>query len=161
MYFYAMSTFLNKSRFGYFTLVFGALLLLAISFQSCDKDDGPINNNPNLANIGVNLTLDLNLPQYNPLNFPGNSFVTGLQGIKGIVIYNIDNSQYTAHEITDPNHPPNDCSAAQIDGLTATCSCADGNAYNIVTGQQTAGEGQYPLRAYQIVREGNVLRITN
>jgi len=143
------------------TLSTFAFIMLAALLQSCNKDDGPLNNNPNLANIGVNLTLDLNLPQYNQLNFPGNSFVTGLQGIKGIVIYNIDNSQYTAHELTDPNHPPNDCSTAQIDGLTATCSCGDGNMYNIVTGQQTAGEGQYPLRAYQIVREGSSLRITN
>lgn len=161
MYFYTMSSTIYKRRLPFLTVAVASLLFLSASLHSCDKDDGPINNNPNLANIGVNLTLDLNLPQYNPLNFPGNSFVTGLQGIKGIVIYNIDNSQYTAHEITDPNHPPNDCSAAQIDGLTATCSCGDGNAYNIVTGQQVAGEGQYPLRAYQIVREGDVLRITN
>ncbi|MEP2936240.1 MAG: hypothetical protein ABJM06_12465 [Gilvibacter sp.] len=156
-----MITFLNKQKLRFYAFAAMAFIFLGVSLQSCNKDDGPLNNNPNLANIGVNLTLDLNLPQYNPLNFPGNSFVTGLQGIKGIVIYNIDNSQYTAHEITDPNHPPNDCSASQIDGLTATCSCGDGNEYNIVTGQQTAGEGQYPLRAYQIVREGDVLRITN
>ncbi len=156
-----MNASINHHKFRFSVLAIATVLVFAVSFNSCSKDDGPRNNNPNLADIGVNLTLELNLPQYNQLNFPGNSFVTGLQGIKGIVIYNIDNTQYTAHEISDPNHPPSACSAAQIEGITATCSCDDGNAYNIVTGQRVAGEGQYSLRAYQIVREGGVLRITN
>ncbi len=136
-------------------------LILAIATTSCSDDDGPRNANPNLPNVGVNLILDLNLPEYNQLNFPGNTFVTRIQGVRGIVIFNIDNTQYTAFEISDPNHSPNDCSAAQIDGLTATCSCADGNAYSIVTGQVTAGGGEFPLKPYRITRSGNQLIITN
>lgn len=138
-----------------------SIILIAIGFTACSGDDGPRNENPNLPNIGVNLTLDLNLPEYNQLNFPGNTFTTNLQGIRGIVIFNIDNSQYTAFELSDPNHPPSDCSRAQVEGLTATCSCSDGNAYSIVTGQVTAGEGQYPLKPYRITRSGDQLIITN
>ena len=150
------------TSFAKMARLFGFLTLISVfSLTACSGDDGPNTSNPNLPNLGVNLTLDLNLPQYNQLNFPGNSFVTGLQGIRGIVIFNIDNNQYTAFEISDPNHAPNDCSAAQIDGLTATCSCSDGNAYSIVTGQLTAGEGQYPLKPYRISRSGDQLLITN
>lgn len=146
-----------------FTRVLLFLLSLSLGLVSagCGDDDAPIRENPNLPNLNVNLTLDLSLPQYNPLNFPGNSLVTGLQGVRGIVIYNIDNNQYTAFEISDPNHPPSECSAAQIDGLTAICSCGDGNEYSIITGQVTAGEGQYALLAYRISRTGDQLVITN
>ena len=134
-----------------------SILLLCIG---CSDDDGPIRANPNLPNISVNLTLDLDLPQYNPLNFPGNSLTTSLQGIRGIVIYNIDNNQYTAFELACPNTPLDDCSRMTVEAITATCPC-NGNEYNIVTGQITAGEGQYPMLAYRVTRSGNVIQITN
>lgn len=135
-------------------------VLFATTLCACSGDDGPIRANPNLPNINVNLTLDLNLPQYNPLNFPGNSLTTSLQGIRGIVIYNIDNSQYTAFELACPNTPVSDCSRMTIEGITATCPC-NGNQYNIITGQITEGEGQYSMLPYRITRNGNVLEITN
>lgn len=135
-------------------------LTVAVINLGCSGDDDPLRANPNLPNINVNLVLDLNLPQYNPLNFPGNSLTTSLQGIRGIVIYNVDNSQYTAFELSCPNIPPSDCSRMQIDGIMAFCPC-NGNEFNIVTGQLTAGEGQYPMLAYRAVREGDQLRISN
>lgn len=135
-------------------------LTLAFATAGCSGDDGPIRANPNLPNLNINLVLDLSLPQYNPLNFPGNSLTTGLQGVRGIVIYNVDNTQYTAFELACPNTPPSDCSTMQIDGITATCLC-NGNEFNIVTGQITAGEGQYSMLPYRIVREGDQLIITN
>lgn len=139
-----------------------ALYMMVVGLVSagCSGDDGPIRANPNLPNLNVNLTLDLNLPQYNPLNFPGNAFVTQLQGVRGIVIYNIDNSQYTAFEIACPNTPVSDCSLMTVEGITATCPC-NGNQYNIITGQITAGEGQYPMLAYRISRSGDQLTINN
>jgi len=141
--------------------LFISLFISCILLSSCSGSDDSNNNNPNLLDIGINLTLDLNLPEFNQLNFPGNSFVTNVQGIRGIVVYNVDNSQYSAFEISDPNHTPNDCSASSIDGIVATCNCADGNSYNIVTGQQMTGTGGFPLKRYRIEKVGSQLRITN
>jgi len=137
------------------------LTLLIFLLEAC-KDDTLIPDNNNLLpNVGVNLQLNLNLPEYKNLTFPGNSFITTQQGINGIVIYNIDNSQYTAFEITDPNHAIQSCSKLSVNGITATCSCEDANAYNIVTGQKLNGEQGFALRRYRISRNGNILSIIN
>ncbi|WP_109302289.1 hypothetical protein [Aquimarina sp. AU474] len=133
-----------------------------ILIVSCSSDDGP-DNNQFLPNVSINYQINLNLPQFNDLDFPGNHFIDRTQNgsIRGIIIYNIDNVQYSAFELSDPNHTPNTCSTQSVEGITSTCDCDDGNSYNIVTGQQTAGEGQFGLRRYSIRRDGNTLSITN
>lgn len=136
--------------------------ILVLFFISCNSDDRVNKNNPYLIDPLVNLQLDLSLPQYNLLNFPGNSIVINSQGIKGIVVYNIDNSQYSAMEITDPNHVPNTCSTMDIIGIEATCTCPDDeNKYNIITGQHLANPNLYPMQRYNAMRNGNVVNITN
>ncbi len=127
---------------------------------SCSGDD-EIRNNPYLPNLKFSVRLDLSLPEYNQLNFPGNHIPTYNYGINGIVIYNLNNDQYMAFELTDPNHVPQECSIMTVSGIEATCSCDDGNKYTIITGQQIAGEGQYPLKPYRVVRRGDVLEISN
>jgi nitrite reductase/ring-hydroxylating ferredoxin subunit len=140
---------------------FGAILICFL-LLSCNNDDNVNRNNPFLIDPLVNLQLDLSLPQYNPLNFPGNSVIINAQGIKGIVVYNIDNSQYVALDLTDPNHAPNDCSRMTIEGIEATCPCPDhNNKYNIITGQHMTQPNLYPMQRYRVVRSGNVINITN
>jgi hypothetical protein len=136
-----------------------ALVLIA----SCKRDDGGIqDNNPYLTNPIVNLTLNLNLPQYDPLKFPGNSLVITQQGIKGIVVYNVNNDLYTASELSDPNHIPNSCSRMELDGIILSCPCEnDNNEYDIVTGQHRTNNNAYPIQQYRIVRTGDVLQVTN
>lgn len=130
-------------------------------FISCTPDDGPRSRNPYLVDQNFSFQLNLNFPQYNRLNYPGNSFVTYNYGINGIVIYNLNNSRYLAFELTDPNHPVTECSILQVDGTEVFCSCEDGNVYTIITGQQIAGEGEYSLKPYRVVRIGDVLEISN
>lgn len=136
-------------------------LLMICSFLSCSPDDGPQTNNPYLPHLSFRLDLNLSLPQYNNLNFPGNSFVTYNQGINGIVVYNINNTQYTAFELSDPNHPLTNCSKLTVQGVIATCSCGDGNSYNIITGELTQGTGQYALKPYRIRKSGSLLEVFN
>ncbi|MGB8704497.1 MAG: hypothetical protein WCD31_05680 [Gillisia sp.] len=136
-------------------------LFLALCCFSCSKDNSLRNNNPYLPKVSFNLQLDLNLPEYNNLNFPGNSYVTYNYGIKGVVVYNINNSQYTAFELSDPNHQLQDCSRLTVNGVIATCHCDDGNQYNILTGELTSGTGQYALKPYRVVKNGNYLLISN
>ena len=137
--------------------------LLAILFVvfACSGDDGR-NNNPYLVDIGFQIDLNTNLPQYGNLNFPGNSVIVPNAGLRGFVIYNLDNSQYFVYELSDPNHSPNDCSRMTVSGIEATCPCNDDqNKYNIITGQPIQGDGLYGLKAYRAQRNGAIIRVTN
>ena len=138
-------------------------LATLILLGSCKSDDGGVqDNNPYLTNPIVNLTLNLNLPQYDPLKFPGNSLAITQQGIKGIVIYNVNNDLYTASEMSDPNHVPNSCSRMEVNGIILSCPCEnDDNEYDIVTGQHRTNNNAYPIQQYRIVRTGDVLQVTN
>ena len=129
----------------------------------CGSDDDAIRrDNPFLIDPQVNLTINLNLPQFNDLNFPGGSAVVTSQGIRGIVIYRLNEDLFTAFELSDPNHVPNDCSRMEISGIEASCPCTnDENIYNIVTGQHTTMPEDFPMQAYSITQDGNILRIRN
>ena len=150
---------LKNNKMLRYLIAFFLLVLLA----SCGKnDDGKVNdNNPYLTAPIVNLNLNLNLPEYNPLQFPGNYLILSQQGIKGIVVYNVNNSLYTAFDLSDPNHLPSNCSKMTLEGIIATCECGDGNKYDIVTGQHQSNQQSYPMLAYRVLRNGNTVCITN
>lgn len=140
--------------------LFTALSILCLSI-GCQSDD-PLRQNPFLLNVGFQYDINLSLPQYAALNFPGNRVVVTNAGVKGFVIYNLDNSQYFVYELSDPNHPTSDCSRMTISGITASCPCPDDtNEYNIITGQPTQGGGRYGMLPYRAVRNGNIIRVTN
>ncbi len=138
-------------------------LILIISLLSCSSsDDNNQNQNPYLAVPPVNLSLNLNLPEYNSLKFPGGSVIVTNQGIKGIVIYCISDNLYTASELSDPNHPPSSCSKMQVEGIIATCPCEDDNTYDIVTGQFTPPNNEkYPMIQYRAERNGDTVNVFN
>lgn len=140
-----------------------ALAISTFLLFSCSKDDQRLNRNPYLTNPVVNLNLNLNLPSYNALKFPGN-YIIAPQGIKGIVVYCVNENQYWAFELSDPNHAPNDCSRMEMDGIIARCSCpSDDNAYNIVNfGQHTTNpDTMYPMQQYRAERNGNFVIVRN
>jgi hypothetical protein len=96
------------------------------------------------------------------LKFPGNSVFINSRGLKGIVVYNVNNSLYTAFDLTDPNHIPNFCSRMDVEGIVATCPCdTDNNSYDIVTGQHQNNENAFPMQQYRAQRNGDVISISN
>ena len=140
------------------TVLFLSIICL---MSSCSQEDQVRYDNPYLTDISFRMNLNLSLPEYNSLNFPGNSYVSYNYGINGVVVYNINNTQYTAFELSDPNHSLRDCSRLTVQGIIASCTCEDGNSYNILTGEITAGTGQYSLKPYRIRKSGNVLEVFN
>lgn len=136
------------------------LIFIVSGLASCDPDDG-IRNNPYLNEVSFRLNINLNLPEYNNLNFPGNSYTSYNHGINGVVVYNVNNTQYTAFELSDPNHPLTNCSRLTVQGIIATCSCSDGNSYNILTGELSSGTGQYTLKPYRVRKSGNIIEVYN
>lgn len=157
-----MKTIKNAfANFPEMTKKVAVLLVFASMLASCSPDDDTRTSNPYLTDISIRMDINLSLPEYNNLNFPGNSYATYNYGLNGIVIYNINNSQYTAFELSDPNHALMDCSTLTVEGIIASCNCEDGNSYNILTGELTTGTGQYPLKAYRIRKSGNILEVYN
>ncbi len=139
------------------TLFFLPIFLLVLA---CSSSDDNFRNNPNLPDVNFRFQLNLSFPEYNDLQFPGNSYATYNHGVRGVVIYNINNSQYVAFELSDPNHPPNNCSGMTVNGVIASCGCDD-NKYNVITGELSEGEGQYTMKPYRVQRSGNVLEVFN
>lgn len=130
---------------------------------SCSKSDDKLDRNPYLADPLVSLRLNLNLPEYNALKFPGNSVITN-QGVKGIVVFCISETQYLAFDLSDPNHVPNACSRMEVNGPIATCPCeSDSNEYNIVNfGRHTTEpDTKYPMLQYRAERNGNNIVVSN
>ncbi len=137
------------------------ILLFVISALSCSSDDARVTN-PFLPNVSVNFKINLNLPLYNKLNFPGGVYVeSSLGGIKGVIIYNLNDQTFLAYELSDPNIPPSSCSALKVVGMIASSDCGNDNVYSISTGQPTKGGGKYPLLSYRIAKEGNILSVSN
>lgn len=138
-----------------------SLLTLLFLLNSCSPNNNDRIDNPNLIDVSFRLVLNLNLPEYNSLNFPGNSYSTYTTGINGVVVYNINNTQFTAFELSDPNHPLSECSSLSVEGVIAKCDCNDGNSYNILTGELSNGSGQYSLKPYRVIKNGSVLEVFN
>ena len=129
-----------------------AAILLLFTLLGCDTDDQSINQyNPYLINPQVNIIINLNLPQYSDLNFPGGSAIITSQGVRGIVVYRLNEDLFTAFELADPNHIANDCSRMTINGIEASCPCpnedkADNLKKSIMRSQQRNDrEGLYPV----------------
>ena len=138
------------------------LLILFITL-SCSKNDDKEERNPYLLDPVVSLNLNLNLPEYSPLKFPGNSVITS-QGIKGIVVICVSETQYFAYDLTDPNHVPSSCSRMEINGPIASCPCPnEDNEYNLINfGRHTTEpDTKYPMQSYRAERNGNNVIISN
>lgn len=137
-------------------------LIIVFALFSCSKSDNKQNRNPYLTNTAVNLNLNLNLPEYNPLRYPGSYIVTP-GGIKGIVVYCVSETFYLAFDLSDPNHIPNSCSRMELDGIIAICPCTDDeNEYFITSGQHTTEpDTKYPMQQYRAERSGNNVYISN
>ncbi len=143
-----------------YTLLIISVLLI---FMGCSKDKEQLNNNPFLVRPIVSLNLNLNLPEYNGLNFPGSSVIITQQGIRGVVVYCVNENFYTAFELSDPNHIPNNCSRMTVEGIIATCPCPDDdNKYDIVTGQPSPSDpNKYPMMQYRAERVGSNIQVSN
>lgn len=137
------------------------LIILVSCLAGCSSDERI--DNPFLPNVAVNFTANLNLPQFSNLEFPGSTVVVQTDGIgiKGIIIHNVNGSLFTAFELSDPNHSPNECSSQSVEGIVASCNCLDGNSYDIITGQPQSSELPYGLKPYRAELQGSSIFISN
>ncbi|MFD1161472.1 hypothetical protein [Hwangdonia seohaensis] len=135
-------------------------LLILIIFTACSKNSDD-KNCKFLLDVSVNVTINLNLPQYNQLNSIGNSVYVANAGNGGVIVTNAG-SGFLAWDAADPNHTPTSCSIVSGSGLEGTCGCTDANKYSFVTGQPLENSTlQCGLRNYRVEQNGNTLLIFN
>ena len=130
-------------------------LTIFIVLLGCNKNENNVNCNF-LLNVGVNATVNLNLPQFSQLLVPVNAVRLEGFGNEGIILVRINSSTLVAWDGADPNHSPSSCSALTIEGLNGVCGCGDGNEYSLVTGQILNDSTQpCTLKAYRVEPIGN------
>lgn len=135
-------------------------LLIILFLTGCSKNNNDENCNF-LLNVGVNASLNLNLPNYSPLNFISNAIYEPGYGNKGIIVINTGTG-FAAWDASDPNHSPNTCSTLEIVGVEAVCGCTDENTYSLYTGQPLSNPNlTCGLKAYRVEQSGNTLLISN
>lgn len=144
--------------------IYSFLIVFLIFLCACSKSDDGNNNNPYIPNFAFDTgnLINTNLPQYNHLTLPGNSLPLYDYGVNGVVLY-YTGANYTAFELTDPNHQLRTCSTLTVDGIQATCNCEnDTNTYEILSGLPVEGtEGEYLLKRYFVEVNGNIIRVFN
>ena len=135
------------------------LLLIFFGTFSCSKNQ--LNNNPFLQEISFEKVINLNLPQYDNLRYSGGSIYLQSGGIKGLLLFNI-NDQIMAWEASCPNQYPSQCSAMIIEGVQTKCNCEE-LKYSLATGQilSNTNNSQYPMLLYYSEKNGNSIRISN
>jgi hypothetical protein len=133
-------------------------LITVLALSNCTNNS---QNNDILPNIPVNETINTDLPAYQNLVVPGGwAYAPG--GISGIIVYNINGSQFKAFERSAPHIPSSSCSQMIVEnGLRMKCLCDD-SEFNILNGAPLTDGVSYSAREYLVTNlNGSVLRITN
>ena len=135
-------------------------VLSLLFLTACSKND-TINNCNFLLDLNINVTINLNLPQYSQLQFTSNSVYIANQGNGGIIVINVGTG-LRAWDASDPNHTPSACSVMQIVGANAKCGCNDANEYSLFTGGSLGAQLPCGLKEYRVSPSGsNSYIITN
>lgn len=138
------------------------LLLLLVLLTACGKDD-PVDRCNFLANNAiVDASINLNLPQFNQLQFVGNSVYIANEGIAGVYLSNAGNGSFRAFDAADPAHAATNCSQLENTNGIGQCGCTDANQYSLLTGQAVNSDVTCLLREYRVESVGsNTLLISN
>ena len=137
-------------------LLYCTLFLLIIG---CVKDVNDSRCNF-LLNLDIYYEVNLNLPQYNDLNFISNSVYIPNVGNGGLIVVN-SGTGFLAWDAADPNQTNLPCSILSINGLEATSGCAEQNTYSLITGQSIGIALTCSLKPYRVETNGSVLIITS
>ena len=130
-------------------------LFLLIILTSCSSDDRVNNCNFLATNAIVSASVNLNLPQFSQLQFTGNTVYIANEGIAGVYLSNVGNSNFRAFDAADPAHAPTPCSRLIDTNGIGKCGCSDENQYSLLTGQAVNSDVICLLREYRVESAGN------
>lgn len=137
------------------------ILFVALLITSCSGDS--VGSNCNfLPNVTVDAVINLNLPQFNDLNFTSGVVRLSGQGNAGVYLIRANNQTILAWDGADPAQPLASCSTMTLDGTEVSSSCAGDNVYSLFTGAPVSGPTNCTLKPYRITPIGdNVFQLSN
>ena len=133
------------------------MMMLGLAGCEPDLSDDPIPWQPfDVINI------NLNLPEYIKLKSDGSSMTLGNEGVRGIIIYHKNGSNYIAYEATCSYQPNSACATVEVhvSTLYIFCPCCS-SSFDLATGYPTGGVAWRPLRQYETSFDGSTLTITD
>ena len=134
------------------------VILLFVGLFSCDDT---VDDNQLLPYKLVDFEVNLNLSEATNLNFNGGQETFLNQGLRGILIIRRSETVFDAFEMACPHITLQDCSKMTFDSLFMTCPC-DGERFQLINdGIAENGDITETLRNYRVIRNGNILRVTN
>jgi len=140
--------------------IFTTFLLFSVLCISCTTSSP--DNNENLPNVPVNITLSLNSPQYQNLLVPGGwVYVSG--GIKGLIVYNFNGTEFSAFDRACPHLSVTEACSKMIveSGIKMICPCDD-TEFSILDGSPLTTGVIFAARAYRATLvSSTTLTITN
>ncbi|MCF6351156.1 MAG: Rieske 2Fe-2S domain-containing protein [Flavobacteriaceae bacterium] len=132
--------------------------ILFLSLISCgDTTD----NNQTLPYKLVDFTVNLNLSEGINLNTNGGQDQFLNQGLKGVLIIRRSDTNFIAFEMACPHLDLQDCSRMTVGSLFMTCPCDEERFQLLDDGVAENGNISQNLRNYNVIRSGDILRITN
>jgi len=142
-----------------FTIGSLPLIFLLIFTASCRDDE-----DQRVPRIQTDITLNLNLPEYNDLLNPGGwIYLTG--GSRGIIVYRVNNDEFSAFDRHCTFNVPDACRVFvdENSGLTAKDTLCCGSVFEIITGNVVEGPAQFQLQTFrtQFNQNTDLLRIFN
>ena len=138
------------------------LFILFISstlpFGCSDKDEQIV------PYVKVNITVNLQLPQFIALSSVNNAIIYPNEGYNGngVIVYRNSLDEFTAYDATCPRHIDTNPTATVLDdnGSAGTATCPECNTVYYFFNYAYPSKG-YPLRRYSLTRSGNMLYINN
>jgi nitrite reductase/ring-hydroxylating ferredoxin subunit len=133
-----------QNKFTFSTLISYACLLTIVLIYSCKKNTV---ENP-IPNVPVNLSINLTMPQYAPLNSIGNSvYLDG--GYRGIILYRRSLTEFVSFDRACPYSPTTDGVKLEID--TSGIASYDphcGSKFSLYDGSILKGPAASPMKPY-------------
>lgn len=117
-----------------------------------------------MPRFATDITINLNLPEYNALINPGGwLYLTG--GSRGIIVYRISNDEFVAYDRHCTYNVPQRCRVSVIEdsGITAKDEECCGSVFDLYTGGVLEGPAQLGLQSFRTFYNSDTrtLRIFN
>jgi hypothetical protein len=156
----------QKKDFTIMNKIIILALLSVTTLISCQKNN--INNDP-IADVPVNITINMALPLYSHLLNEG-TFLYWDGGVKGVVIVHYQNDEYFAFDRSCSYQPSTSCAKIEVDSSfmdfrcgtsknTGFEKCCDSKFF--MNGQVLNGPATFGLKQYQVIKTGTELSIKN
>lgn len=106
--------------------------------------------------------INLNLPEYIALRTDGGYKEVNSVGVRGVIIYRVNSTNYIAYERNCSFQPNEACATVNVhsSGLFMTDACCGSN-FNFTDGNPTGGPAWRPLVRYRTQLSGSELTITS